>query len=359
MAFYSLPLEKRNDKVDEKFLYLEIAKFNDDYLKSDNGKKLSKDELKTRKTNVEAQVMTLRQLETGHFNSYNRPIALESIFDFSFPSAINNMDKYVIYRIQPTALIQSSGGYYSNLKYDVYEFNVVAKLTTKEQVIKQVHDDGLLKEFSANYFDQYNYGNEGFKENLIDYFKYIKENYPDFTFTISDLLLNTKEYGNPARRFCSNMYNNTRETIKHLLDNEFIAYYYGDWYPERILNILLDCELYEIALNYVMLVKDIDYKLKVQKSKEINLSLKKCSTNEFVKQIILFLEIHLTGVTLKIKKYDEWHDDTFETKQFENIGQVKQYLIKTYDVSFEQAQKTDISDIRAGEDFEGYSFSIE
>jgi len=353
MSYYSLPLERRTVKVPEENCYLVIHKYGDDYLQIKDGKmldkknKLSAQELKEKKENLVKQETTIRQLATGYYNLFNNKIQLETIFDSWFTGYLDNSN-VLIYKIKPLASNEVYNSYYtSDKKYEVSEFNVVSQLKTKEEVIDQIYKDGLLKEFSAKMFDNLSYGNEGYNLKLYSYFEYIKKTYPEFKISISDIVLNPNDYKHPIRSHFGkkDTYDITRTNVRYLLDNDLVVYFKeGDYYISELIIGLLDSGLYDVAYNCVKLLSDYD-RNNLIKSKDLDLILRKWSTNEYVKEIIKFLNITLSGVTLTVSNCnDDGYDHILETKMFNNIAEVKTYLIKEYDVPFEKIANDDITE---------------
>ena len=86
--------------------------------------------------------------------------------------------------------------------------------------------------------------------------------------------------------------------------------------------------------------------------------MRKWSSDKHVKMIIDILGIKLSGVTLTVKDYN--NDKIIETKVFDNIGEIKTYLVKNYNVPFDEIVNKDICDIVVDdEDREmGYSFEV-
>jgi hypothetical protein len=354
MSFYSLPLNRQIVKVPEENCSLVIEKYKDDYLTTKDGKKLDKtnklsvQELKEKKEYLTKQENTIRQLTTGYCNLYNNKIKLDTIFDSSFTGYIDGDRNMLIYKIKPLASNEIHNTYYSSTKqYEVSEFNAI-KLNTKEEIINQIYKDKLLREFSAKMFDNFSCNNEGYNLKIYSYFEYIKKTYPDFKVSLSDIVLNLDDYKHPLRNHFgkSNTYDITRVNIRYLLDNGLIEYFKdGDYYITELIIGLLDSALYDVAYNCIKLLNDYNKQILI-KSKDFDTILRKWSTNDFIKEIVRYMDITLSGVTLTVKKFDEddRDDKIVETKVFDNIAEVKTYLIKEYDVPFEKVASADITE---------------
>ena len=87
------------------------------------------------------------------------------------------------------------------------------------------------------------------------------------------------------------------------------------------------------------------------------MALRKWSTDKHVEIIINILCIKLSGVTLTVKDYN--NDKIIETKVFDNIGEIKTYLVKNYNVPFDEIVNKDICDIVAKDEEEGMRYEFE
>jgi len=75
--------------------------------------------------------------------------------------------------------------------------------------------------------------------------------------------------------------------------------------------------------------------------------------------IIDILGIKLSGVTLTVKDYDNEYIKIIETKVFDNIGEVKTYLVKNYNVPFDEIVNKDICDIISYNENENITYRFE
>ena len=356
MAFYSLPLEKNNVKVPEEDCYLVIVKYQEDNFKPSKGKKLSAEESKNKKEKFLSQQETIKQLDTGYCNLHNRKIELSTIFDSFFVGYLDKYDNYIIYKIKPLASNEISKSYDSQKRFEVSEFDVIKKFKDKSEIIQQIHKDKLLPEFSAIMFDKLSYANAENKEKLFAYFQYINNVFKDLKISLSDILL-SNDYNMAFRgKFKKNDTGEpAKENIRYLLDNKYIKYFKeGDYYQIKLIVGLIDCGLFDIALNCIKLLEEYDIK-ELKKNKDFDIALKKWYMDETVKDIISFLEIKLSGLTLTVKEYRDYGEDQIvETEIFDNIGDIKTHLIKKYDVPFGYVINKDIN----GLEWEGFEFSV-
>jgi len=358
MAFYSLPLEKNNAKISEEYCYLVLAKYTDKNFQPEKGKKkLTAQELKEKKERLLAQTETIKQLDTGYCNLHNHKIDLSSILDSFFVGYLRDYENYIIYKIQPLASYEKSRSYDSRKTYEVSEFNIAKKFKDTNEIIDQIHKDKLLPEFSAVVFDKLSYTNEDYNLKLFDYFKYINDSFDKLEISLSDIVLNLHDYKNEIRdKFRkSNTGQIVKDNIKYLLDNKLIKYFKeSDYYHEKLIISLVDCGLFDVALNCIKLLDDYHIQ-QLLKEKTFDIVLRKWSTDEVVKEIISVLGIKLSGLTLTVKECRDYGDDYIvEVKNFDNIGEVKTHLIKNYDVPFDTVMSKDIDGLQV----EDYVFSV-
>lgn len=362
MAYHSLPLERRNAKIPKEYLYIAIVKYSEDHFKPSKGKRFTKDELEKNKQYKYNQNETIKRLDSGVFNAYNNKIECSNILSSSFANLINNFENTIVYRVDPiSSETKSESWNNSKVYYYMSEFKIINKITNKNELIAQIKKDGLLEEFSACVFDSFSYGNEGYFDILYNYFKEIKENYPDVNVYLSDIII-TNDYNHyPRPKFKPNsIYQITKDNIQKLLDDNLISYTNRyEYYQADIITTLINCGMSKIVYEYICHTDPNNYSLFITK-KEFDASLRLHSSDEYIKKIIDKLDIKLSGVTLKIEKHCDYGDNKISEVRFNNINEVKSYLIKTYDVPFEDLQKDDISKIESGgwEDT-CYTFTIE
>ena len=356
MAFYSLPLEKNNVKVPEEYCYLVIVKYQEDNFKPSKGKKLSAEESKNKKGKLLAQQETIKQLDTGYCNIHNRKIELSTIFDSFFVGYLDKYDNHLIYKIKPLASNEISKSYDSQKRFEVSEFDVVKKFKDKSEIIQQIHKDKLLPEFSAIMFDKLSYTNAEHREKLFAYFQYINNVFKDLEISLADILL-SNDYNMAFRgKFKKNdTGESTKENIRYLLDNKYIKYFKeGDYYQVKLIVGLVDCGLFDVALECIKLLDERDVE-ELKKNKDFDIALTKWSMDEAVKEIINVLGIKLSGMTLTVKEYMDYGEDRIiETEIFDNIGDIKTHLIKKYDVPFERVMSKDID----GLEWDGFEFRV-
>jgi hypothetical protein len=359
MAFYSLPLEKHNVKIPPENCYLVLCKYGDNHFKPQKDKKkLSADELKEKKKKLQEQQDTIKVLDSGHCNLHNRKITLDTIYNSFFTSYLYDYDNYIIYKIKPLASNEVKNTYsYSKVTYEVSEFDVIKKFKSKEELLKEIHNDRLLEKFSAQMFENLSYANEGYDIRLYDYFKYIKETFQGFEVSLEDIIL-SNDYNHAIRNNFSRKDTNkvSKTNIRYLLENGLVKYFKPyDYYKTKVIIALLDCGLYDVALHCTKLLKDSEIQ-DLKKNKDFDIVLRKWSNIAEVKEIISSLDITLSGIRLTVKNH---HDKEVDVQDFKNIGEAKTFIIKNYNVSFEQVMSKDICDIESYNEDDGwYTFEI-
>lgn len=359
MSFYSLPLEKHNVKVPLENCYLVLCKYGENHFKPQKDKKkLSADEIKEKNKCLKEQQDTIKVLDSGYCNLHNRKITLDTIYDSSFTSYLFDYDNYIIYKIKPLASNELRNNYnYSRVTYEVSEFDVVKKFKNKEEVYREIYNDGFIDDFSSQMFENLSYANEGYDIRLYDYFKYIKEAFTDVEVSLEDIILSNDSYHAIRSNFSRKDTGKASKTnIRYLLENGLVKYFKQyDYYKTKVIIALLDCGLYDVALHCTRLLEESEIQ-DLKKNKDFDIVLRKWSNIAEVKEIISTLDIALSGIRLTVKDY---HDKEVDVQDFKNIGEAKTFIIKNYDVSFEQVMSKDICDIESYvEECGTYTFEI-
>jgi len=358
MAIYSLPLEKNNVDIPPEFCYLVLKQYSeDDFIKPQQDKnkptkKLTSQELKDKKESILKQQNTINKLDSGYCNLHNRKHDLETILSSFFISHLDNSN-CLIYKIQPLASYKNKSGYSYNDKYETSEFNVLTKFNNKEEVINQIHKDGLLRNFASVLFNSLSYVNEGYDLKLYKYFEYFKNTFSDYDISLSDIVLSNKN------KFNSKDNELVKTNIRYLFENNLVkCFREDDYYKEELITLLIECGLSKIALQCVKLLEEYNIK-SLLIDKNFDKVLRKWSNDKYVKMIIDILGIKLSGVTLTVKDYDNEYIKIIETKVFDNIGEVKTYLVKNYNVPFDEIVNKDICDIISYNENENITYRFE
>jgi len=348
MAYYSLPLERNNVKdIPSKNCYITLCPYPDNYLKPEKGKKMTKEDVNTKKKCIANHNETIKQLDTGTFNMYNNSIDADDVLNSTYVGLIKDFGNNTVYKIKPILSREDRSGYDSRTRYKISEFNVVKKITNRKELLAQLAEDYLLDDFSAEVFNNYCcYGNEGYSDLLHDYFVEIKSDYPDVKIGLKDIVLTDDYHHDTSERFrVDRIYDLTKQNLRILLDENLISYITKyEYYFAQVITALVNCGLSDIAVVYLNEIPKDKYE-NISKDKSLCTAIKLHSTDEFVKDIMTTLAIELNEVILTIEESRSYGNDKVTEVKFNNINEVKSYLIKTYDVPFEKVNTNNISEI--------------
>ena len=226
--------------------------------------------------------------------------------------------------------------YLNKTNYKTNEFEIIKKLETKEEILNQFNKDRLLPKIAKNIFKNLFYNNKGRYEDVTKFFQYIYENFLT-QISISELTL-SRDY-NHIINFGKN--DVKRNIFIELLNFGYIKYFKEtDRYKSDVIEQLVNNSFYDEAIQCINLLDD--YNIEILKSSEsFKKILRTRSCDSKVKQIINMLNIKIKGINIKLKIETE-HATSVVEKQFDNINQIKTYLIKKYNVSFEQLLNIDL-----------------
>lgn len=357
MAYYSLPLERRIDEIANEYLYITVIEYPEGHFKPDSKKKsLTKEQKKEKDECISNHHETIHRLDSGYFNTYNRPVELRTILESYTPTTEDDFKGKVIYRIKPTASKVEQLQYSNIKKYFVNEFDVINKITTIDELNKQLIADNLIRRFAAEVFDKYSYNKEGYSDLLVGWFNNIKASNPDVIISLSDIVLQYDSYYGARSKFIPNRYYDiSGKNLKTLLDNGLIDYKREyEYVLDEVVVTLIGCGLSGILYEYIKHLSD-DYQVDtIKTSKKVADALRLHMDNVEFKEIVKILGINVGFVRLKITKRSAYRDDSIVDKTFSNINEVKMFLIKEYDVPFDRLTKNDISKIEHSQDEDTY-----
>lgn len=358
MAFRYLNLEPSKVKdLKNRYKYITLA---NTYTrnKPTKGKRYTTEENREYNEIIENMKKSNEALNSGEVDLHNNQIELVDFIKGSYH--IDGLDLYTVYRIEPIESKQTWEQYSHNKdKFWTNKFKVVNKITTLENLVDQLHKDNLLDEFVGKYFENTCATNEGYKEKNIAFFELLRDKYKDYKPCLGFILIKDITHYEKRARF-SIVYDRIYDLINYHLDNDLISLRH-EWNNSdiEVFTMLLRYQWFELAYKYLIEVDTDSYNFgQMKKDKDINALIRLSFGDEFVKKIIKHLGVDDTFVTLKVKEYndDDYNERIIETKTFENINELKTYLIKQYDVPFSEINKN-IDEIR-GDD--GYiSFEIE
>ena len=370
MGYYCLPIEPsvaRQQDFPTKLCWVLITK---DYPKPsprDGKKKLTKEQTDEYNQMISKRNKMVKTLESGHYNCFNSPINGNDIMSES--NIMFDDSKYYIYRIKPTSSNAYKTDRYSNtMEYKVYEFDVLNRCDTKEELLSQLNKDNNLVEFMREVLDKGKYTNNGYHDTCIKWFKYCYENFLTFKMGLKDIVFSKYNSYETYARYDKDE-NNMEKLILEMIDMELINIWKEEYgYHTDVFSALIHSNWFELADKYIHYLIDnniydnISDEIKSSKEFEvIKSTLKINSENEHVKNIIKTLNYVEECVTLKVFKdsdYD-YDDKLIETKEFKTIVDVRSYLIKQYNVPFDVASG-DITELYfEDEHYNSYKFIVE
>jgi len=336
MIYDNPSLNKKCEIIPEEYCYLVIRKYTEDFFKPKEGTKLIQE-----KECLKNQNETLNILNSGYCSLHNTNIELSDITEDTLLISSLNLDlcdnEFVLYKIKPINVINTPNDFYLNkTNYKTNEFEIIKKLETKEEILNQFNKDRLLPKIAKNIFKNLFYNNKGRYEDVTKFFQYIYENFLT-QISISELTL-SRDY-NHIINFGKN--DVKRNIFIELLNFGYIKYFKEtDRYKSDVIEQLVNNSFYDEAIQCINLLDD--YNIEILKSSEsFKKILRTRSCDSKVKQIINMLNIKIKGINIKLKIETE-HATSVVEKQFDNINQIKTYLIKKYNVSFEQLLNIDL-----------------
>lgn len=375
MGYNCLPTEPskaRKDEFPTKYQWVEITK---EYRKPqpEKGKKrVDASILKEYNEMMDKRAKMFKQLETGYYNCFNNPIDGEEITKEKY-CLFNDFSSY-FYRVEPISSSVSSRGNYSysseKKDYKLYEFNIVKKCETPEELLSQLYKDHDLVEFMREVLDNGRYANEGYRDKCINWFKYCKDNFENFDMNLEDVIyLKYNHYEHSARYKKEDA--NIEALVIELVDNSYINLHDLYDHESTIFRVLIESNWFILARRYLETLKDeivdkvIEY-IKQDKSFEnIKYILKTNGDNDNIKSIIKKLDYDEPKVTLNVyKNYDDFgyskeSDNPVDIKEFKTIDEVRSYLVSQYKIPFNQAAG-DITDFEwKNSKYDLYHFVVE
>lgn len=343
MSYYYLPTNARLDKIPANYTYISIVEHKRQ--QPAKGKKYSSSENEDYKKILANIKQSDEMLSSGYFNAHNCPIDLNDVIT---NTRICDFNTTTIYKIQPIAAKEIHEQYSNRIRYETSEFRVLKKISSLPEFLDQLKADRLLNEYTGEYFNSTRYLNDGYETLNKQFFHMIKERYPDHKIYLGDLVLINPNSYKRERRF-KDLYPNILELITYHLDNGLIELKKEFENSEAVFEALMIYGWFDLAYRYLQLP---DYYInEIKKNKVVNQIVREHSGDEVIKSIISFLDIGDTFVTLVVKDYDGYIK---ETTIFNNIDELRTYIIKKYNITYSGAGK-EISTISTNE----YSFELQ
>ncbi len=361
MGYNYIDLTKRKDEIPNHHCWLTVTREIPRPTPKDGKKKCSKEQIDDYNKITKKHMDTITALEDGHVLLNNRgvkPDDLHSVVSYNIFG--NNNSR--IFKISPIQVIKNQESYSSNVTYSVQEFDVVTEISSLDEFIKQVVNDGDTFRLLWQTFEYGTYGNEGYRDKCLYIFQKCKEVYGRIP-SLTDLIYKKyNHYEHYARFDVGNK--RAKELIDELVVSSLVKFtgeYESKYEP---LDALLQMRWTDIALKVVQSFDGDDVNWIIKRNNgEIKKTLSLLNDDNDVQEIIKILNIQSDFITLKVEEdYDDGYcTRTIETKDFEKMSDLRTYLVKQYNVPFDKASGN-INEIYINDDdnldFYGYHFSI-
>lgn len=352
MTYYCLPETKPYKASDEdwsdRYNYILIAKEYPKPTPINGNKKVTVKQKKEYNKIISDRVEMFKKLnESKEYQMYNRGIDVTDIVNgFTW---LWNKDNAFVYKIKPTSYRAIQKQYSSKPDRTIYAFEVEEKYENFDELVDALSKTYFFDKVLQKIFNEGHYTNG--RDKAIGYF----EKYTDNKMSLSTLLkednLTWYEYSSWIKDGNGNEY---YDFAKYLLDNNLVTLYTDeDSHYDKIFNILIRLGWYDVALDYLNSFTDVAniYLDDIKKQQDTISILNQHNDNEFVKAIIEKLDINAGQITLKIMEYNEDRNDFYckDKHFFKEINGIRKFLIKEYDVDFEEASG-ELNGLRINED---------
>jgi len=225
MSCYCLPVKPyKEQNFPSKYSWIGVIK---EYKKPEpqkGEKKVNSYDIKEYNETTKKRSKMFKQLDTGYYNCFNSPVNGEDI-----TREVSSMFRYFnsyYYRVKPiSSRIISNDHYRDSKKYALYEFDIIKKCETPEELLLQLYKDNDLVEFMREVLDTGTFSNEGYRDTCIKWFKYCKENFENFNMYLSDIIFaEYKSVYKVDRRYSKNE-KHIENLVIELIDAEYINLY--------------------------------------------------------------------------------------------------------------------------------------
>ena len=349
MAYNCLSIKPNQENISDDMKYIFITKNYPKPTPENGKKKCTREQINRYNEMMSDRKKMFEMLDSGHYDIGNSKIELHS-FTRDLSSFLGSDEKYYIYKINPINANKTYERYGSGENYFVSKFNVEKRIDTVQELIDDLSDSIYYADLFHAIFDRGHYGNEGYREYSIELFEYAKKHYPNKKIQLSDCIRrylhsydHVGRYNNEARM---------EEYAQMLLDNSYIELT-QDWdYQEDTIKNLIRANWFNITKDYILAIPDglrDSYLRDIKKDEHTMSILRANSDKDVVKEIVSLLKVEDMCVVLKVMRYCEWEDIEIETKTFKDINEIRSYVIRKYDIPFEDAAK-DIKNWRSEKD---------
>ena len=339
-------IEPRLDKnIPREFLYLKFSKLgkydkelNDLKEKRDKESKKRREELLNCKNTL---MEFYKKCDSEHeINLYSN---VETIYSFVETMDRIDFNKDCIIKIDPVCMFKKwhSGG---NTSYDLYSFKCDKIFYNQDKLMKELEKDNLIKEYILNTFLNWCYANEEFIEPRNNFMDYIINNYKKYRPSFADIV---RKFKKSEISSCA-----TYRADEHKIK------YYMDAYSKGFVNIKDDFSIEETMIFILKhkqfdLIEEFFYKSKEHEILNLKNNIEKYKSHDTYKEIIKLLLLYYDDKKVSklcdmldikpsgfiLEKIDFWYLDRdgflVESNHFNNITDVKKYIIKNYECDFD------------------------
>lgn len=311
----------------------------------ENGKKrLSAEQKKKYEADMEQYKECIKLLESGHVNIYNNSIEPEDSENFATKMLYDGIpERYRLFRINP---IQSRKIYerYSQDRIVLSEFEIEKEIKTADELLDILVDNYDYFSIENQIFKEGTYANH--RERAFKVFKNLCDKTKDKY--LEDLIHEYCPYFGGEVSVHS-YYDNqdAHDFAKQLMDLGYVNLYYEKsthiWlYIVRLLKL----KWTDFALEVIKAFENNQEQIKeIRENKQVQDLLSYMTDDSNVKEIIKLLNINTNKLILVVKEdIDDGYDEReVEIKEFNDMGELRSYLITEYKMPFDIASK-DIDD---------------
>lgn len=327
MPFLTIPTEPTKEIIDSEYCYLFI-KADDPKLR----KNATKEEKEVYKEDVSQRKKMFDMLACGHYDVKNSLIPLVPITE-EIANYICTADSY-IFKINPvnaTKIYDEGGLLY---EYYVSTFDVDKRIDNIYELIDDLAENELLYEkvfreiFRCYCFSERDVFSQ-MNIRISQIFEYAGKMHKDRKLYLSRLL--------PDSFILVNSPESEKQVMELLSDKRIQLFSEDDDYKE-VLEKLINAYWFNIAVDYFnALPKDYDREETAELIKDEELAmraLRRNNNNPAVKQLLSLLKAEDVVIILKIYTYSSTTE-----KVFDNMNQLKTYVIRNYGLTFDEACK--------------------
>lgn len=339
MSFYCINTEPVQEEIPEDMRYIFITKEYPKPEPPEGKKKCTKEQNEQYNDMLCKRSEMFSMLDSGHYDVGNSLIPVRS-FTYDL-SDLFNKENSIIYKIRPINSCKKRERYSNRDEYYVSKFDIEKKIENMCELIDDLSSSIFYADLFHFIFDKGYYANDGYKECVMNLFKYAHEKYPDKKIYLGDCIrsvLHTYDHGGrynnePKREeyVCELLNDNLIELLQEYEDHEAV-----------VKNLIFAC-WFGICVKYIeSMSEDVCniYLRDVGNNESVMDILRKNNDKEDVNKIISLLDIENVCVTLTVLSDDDWDDEqTKETKIFKDMNEVRGYVISKYKVPFENACK--------------------